>query len=198
MNRIAPDPKLQPWIEYLAYGRNAKLERQLIEKSREPDILKFTPNDAGKRFGDQASLEQWLRSGRELLWLVGPDNDLAGIVWYAPKPFPLDITTPENPTDTFGVRLYHGYAGKSLAIPALEQSLYLEAGRRKSRGEVVPSIWGETDTDNPAALATYTRIGYRPVDTSNGRTTLILSAQRIEEIIARQRSSKTIKIGESA
>lgn len=177
---------LKPWIQHIGIGRDAALEQQLVTKSRQPHILKFTPNDAGSRFKDLATLEQrWNSQKREYVWLIGPENDLAGIIWFGPKPFPLDLKLPEHPTDTFAIRLYENYLGKGLAKPFLEQALSIEHHRRLQQGEAPLSIWGETDTTNPAAIATYDKIGFRHVDTTPDRVTMVLPSATIDQISAK-------------
>jgi len=84
-----PVEGLKPLITGIATGVDPELEKQLVEKSRQPNILKYTPKDAAQRFSDQDALERWRAGGREIHWLLGPGNDLAGIIWYGQKPFPL-------------------------------------------------------------------------------------------------------------
>lgn len=180
---IAADKTLQPLITYLAIGDDHELEQQLIAKSRQPNILKFTPNDAKKRFGDQTMLDAWRAKGREIHWLLGKNNDLAGIIWYGKSQFPLDIALPEIPEETFAIRIYDGYAGHGLARSALRLSLEAHVHSKQSRGEAVSGIWGQTDIDNPAALAVYVKFGYQEVDRDSKRVTLVLSSEQIKSLL---------------
>ena len=182
---IAPNSALKAAISNIATGRDADLERQLIKKSHQPHILEHTPNDAANRFTSPQALETWLQNDRRIYWLVGPKHDLAGIIWFGPKPFPLDLKLPVKPTDTFAIRLYEGYTGKGLASPFLAQAFELEAKWAMGRGEQPPVIWGETDSDNPAALSTYFKNGFQRIHQNGKRITLV-------------RPITPIKLGESA
>ncbi|HVX57301.1 MAG TPA: GNAT family N-acetyltransferase [Candidatus Saccharimonadales bacterium] len=176
---IAADNSMKPLIDHLAVGRDAGLEEQLISKSRQPNILRFTPKDAKERFGDRAMLEKWLAKGREIHWLVGNDNELAGIIWYGKARFPLDIELPELPEETFAIRIYEGYSGHGLARPFMHQSLAVHVERRRARNEPITGIWLETDVDNPAALASYTKFGYQEVARDAKRVTMVLPSSQI-------------------
>lgn len=178
------DDRLQPFIRYVMHGNDPELARQLVEKSRQPNILKFTPKDASKRFGDEEMFKKWLAADREIYWLVGEDNDLAGIIWYGKKDFPLDIDTPEKPTETFAIRLYDGYSGHGLAVPAMRQTLRMHVRAARKRGEQPAGIWLETDDDNPAALHVYTKFGYHEVHRGEGRVAMVLPVAEIPAAIA--------------
>lgn len=179
MNRVPADKDLQPLIREVATGSDPDLVEQLIEKSRQPNILKYTPNDAAKRFGDRAMFDAWKAGGREIYWLVGEGGDLAGIIWYGKKDFPLQIDLPEKPTETFAIRIYDGYSGHGLAVPAMRQTLRMHEQAAVARGETPPGIWLETDVDNPAALKVYTRFGYQEVSRDDKRVNMILPSSDI-------------------
>ncbi len=176
---IQPIEELKPLITGLAVGSDPALERQLIEKSRQSNIVKYTPKDASSRFGSQEMLEKWRAGGREIHWLLGKDNDLAGIIWYGKKDFPLDMQLPEVPTETFAIRLYDGYTGHRLSGPFMRQSLAVHAKMQKEQGGSVAGIWLETDVDNPAALASYTKFGYQEVGRDDKRVTMVLYPSQI-------------------
>ncbi len=183
---VAADVALQPFIEYLAVGADPELEQQLIQKSHESNILKYTPNDAKKRFGDTAMLKRWLAKGREIHWLLGPDRDLAGIMWYGQEPFPIDMVMPEMPKETLAIRLYEGYAGHHLALPFMGQSLRLAVQRKQARGENINGLWLQTDVSNAAAAAVYTKFGYHEVARDQTRITMVLS---VAEVLALAQSA---------
>lgn len=180
---VKVDETMAPLTEYLAVGSDTDLEDQLIEKSRQPNILKYTPKDAKERFGDRDMLERWLAKGRVIHWLLGPDNDLAGIIWYGKSKFPLDVQLPETPDETFAIRIYDGYNGHGLAKPFMRLSLQTAARQKQARGEPVTGIWLQTDIDNPAAVAAYTKFGYKEIARNEKRTTMILSSKQIMEMI---------------
>lgn len=187
LNKTPADSDLQPLIRTIATGSDQAVEEQLFAKSKEPNILRFTPNDAAKRFGDRAMFEAWKAGGREIYWLLGENDDLAGIIWYGRKDFPLALDTdlPEKPTETFAIRLYEGYSGHHLAVPAMRQTLELYEKAARERGEPMTGIWLETDTDNPAALKVYTRFGYREMARDAERVTMVLPASEIPAAIRR-------------
>lgn len=176
---IAVDETMKPLISHLAVGEDPALHKQLVQKSLEPNILKYTPNDAKKRFGNAAMLKKWLTKGREIHWLVGADNDLAGIIWYGKSEFPLDIGLSEIPQETFAIRIYDGYSGHGLARPFMTLSLRTAVQLKQARGEEVVGIWLQTDADNPAACAAYLKFGYKEVARDNKRITMVLPSAEV-------------------
>jgi GNAT superfamily N-acetyltransferase len=177
------DEALQPYILNIASGSDPRFEAQLFQKSRQPNILKYTPKDAAKRFGDQEMFDKWKAGGREIYWLLGKNDDLAGIIWYGRKAFPLQGELAENPSETFAIRLYDGYSGHGLAVPAMKQTLRLHTEAAKQRGEKPAGLWLETDADNPAALKVYKNFGYHEVHRTADRVTMALPASEIAQAI---------------
>lgn len=178
-----PDEDLRPIIKGVATGDDPGLEDQLVAKSRQEPILKYTPKDTSERFATLETLKKWRAGGREIYWLLGDGDDLAGIIWYGKKPFPLPIDMAEKPGETFAIRLYDGYAGHHLAVPFMRQSLRLHVQAAKERGEQIPGIWLETDTDNPAALKVYSRFGYHEVSRDSKRVTMILPSSEVPSAV---------------
>jgi hypothetical protein len=162
---------LKPLITGIATGSDRGLDQQLIEKSRQANILKYTPNDAAKRFGSQSMLDNWRAAGREIHWLLGANNDLAGIIWYGKKPLPLKVKLPETPAETFAIRLYDGYTGHKLAVPFMRQSLAIHVQNQEAKGEPANALWLETGT----------RFGYREVHRDEKRVTMVLDTDKIKE-----------------
>ena len=183
MNTTPASPELQPLIINIATGSDYGLEQQLFEKSRQPNILEYTPKDAAERFGSKKMFTAWKAGGREVYWLLGHDDDLAGIIWYGKKDFPLDMDLPETPSETFAIRLYDGYSGHHLAVPAMRQTLKIHAKASLARVEQIAGIWLETDTDNPAALKVYSRFGYKEVHHTTDRVTMVLPVSEIRRLI---------------
>lgn len=175
--------EMQPLVKHLAIGIDDDLVNQLIQKSQQPAILQYTPNDAKKRFGSQQMFHEWFAKGREIHWLLSEDNDLAGIIWYGKAPFPLDISLPETPTETFAIRIYEGYSGHGLARPFMKFSLQMYIKSEESNNEKFTGIWLQTGMDNPAALSVYRKFGYQDVAADDKRVTLVLPRSRIDEIM---------------
>lgn len=177
------DEVMRPTVECIATGWSEELEDQLIQKSREPNTVRYTPNDHKKRFGDRQMLAAWKSRGRIIHWLLGPHKDLAGIIWYGASEFPYDLVLPEVPEETFAIRIYDGFAGQGLARPFMTQSLRIYVQQKQSNGEEVSPIWLQTDLDNPAALAAYTKFGYEEVHRDDKRVTMIISSRKIQSIV---------------
>lgn len=182
---IKADESLRPLIEYLAIGEDPKLEAQLIAKSKQPNILKFTPKDSKQRFGNPDMLKHWISKGRTIHWLLGPNKDLAGIIWYGKSKFPLDIELDEIPEETFAIRIYDGYAGHGLARPFMTFSLKVAVEEKRAAQEPIAGIWLQTDIDNPAAVAAYTKFGYKEVFRDHKRATMVLSSQEILNVCSK-------------
>lgn len=180
MHIIPADKELRPLIKAIATGEDRNLVRQLIEKSCQSGIVCYTPNDKARRFKDEASFKKWKAGGREMHWLLGEKDDLAGILWYGRKDFPLhDLKLPETPEETLAIRLYDGYTGHGLARPAMRQSLVIHVEAKKKRGEPITGLWLQTDVDNKAALAVYGKFGYHEVFRDGTRVTMILPAGEV-------------------
>ncbi len=183
--RIVPaDGVLKPYIMSIGVGNDSDLERQLIAKSKQPNILKYTPKDSAERFSDHDAFRAWQAGGRELYWLIGPSGDLAGVVWYGKREFPIDMKLADKPDETFAIRLYEGYSGHGLAGAAMTQTLRMHVASAHERGDATPGLWLETDTDNAAALKAYARFGYEEVHRTPQRVTMLLTPHKIERIIS--------------
>jgi GNAT superfamily N-acetyltransferase len=177
------DDVMRPLVRQLATGWAASLEKQLIQKSHQENILKHTPKDAAQRFSDSEAVKAWLAKGREVHWLLGSDEDLAGIIWYGPAEPPHPIDTDGLVPETFAIRLYDGYVGKGLARPFMLQSLRVLVDERKASGKPLPFIWLETDIDNIPAVTSYTKFGYEEISRDTKRITMVLPPQKIQFIL---------------
>lgn len=180
MDTVPANQDLQPLVKVIVTGTDKNLIKQLVEKSRQSNIVRYTPNDSLRRFRDEASFEKWKAGGREIHWLLGENDDLAGILWYGKKTFPLaDISLDEIPEETLAIRLYDDYAGHGLARPAMRQSLAMHTKAKQRRGELVTGIWLQTDAGNEAAVAVYGKFGYREVSRDDKRVTMVLASSEI-------------------
>ncbi len=179
LTRVHAVGPMGPLIKCLAVGHDKGLEEQLITKSRQHNIKKYTPKDAKERFGNPAMFKRWLSKGRVVHWLLGAEDDLAGIIWYGKSEFPLDIKLPEMPDETFAIRIYDGYAGHGLARPFMTLSLKTAVRDKQAHEEPVTGIWLQTDIDNPAAVAAYTKFGYEEVARDSKRATMVMYPKQI-------------------
>ncbi len=184
LTMVETDEALRALVPYLAIGQDPTLDEQLIKKSQQPSIIRYTPKDAEERFGNPTMLQQWRAKGRQVHWLLGIDDDLAGIIWYGSAAFPLDLPLATIPTETFAIRLYDGYSGHGLAAPFMRQSLGLYVRAKQSKAEKITGLWLQTDTDNEAALKVYAKLGCQEVGRDSKRVTLVLSAKQMLKIAA--------------
>jgi hypothetical protein len=174
---------MQTFVRYLAIGNNEDYENQLLSKSRQAHILKYTPNDAAKRFVDKSTLEAWRAKGRTMHWLLSDQLDLAGIIWYRKKEFPKSVPLKEIPSETFAIRLYEGYVGHHLSIPFMKFSLQTAVRLKLSRGEEVEGMWLQTIPSNEAAIASYTKFGYQEVYRDNKEVIMTMDSSDIMHIV---------------
>lgn len=182
MKRIEVTDDMKPLVRFLIVGRNTDLEAQLLVKSRQPHILANTPNDAHKRFGDEGMLRHWLTKGRLIHWLVGPDNDLAGIMWYGREALPVDVSLLEIPQETFAIRLYEGYIGHHLSLPFMRLSFSTYIEGKQARGEAINGLWLQTDASNQAGYAAYAKFGFQEIYRDNDRITMVMDSEQILKI----------------
>lgn len=183
LTKYSADNTMQPLVRYLATGWDKDIERQLVEKSRQDNILLHTPKDASQRFADQDAIKKWLSKGREVHWLLGENDDLAGIIWYGPAEPPHDVDTDGLVPETFAIRIYDGYVGKGLARPFMLQSLRVLVEDRQTAGLPAPFIWLETDIDNIPAVTSYTKFGYEEVARDDKRITMVLTPAKIQSVL---------------
>ena len=160
----------------------ADLINQLIIKSKQDNILRSTPKDASSRFVSVEHFHAWKSKGRVVHWLVSESDDLAGIIWYGKAKFPQDVSYQSKPDYTFAIRLYDGYQGHGLAVPFMKQSLKIFDSDLRDSGEVLQSIWLQTDVDNGAAIHVYSKVGYREITRDNKRVTMVIDRFAIDEI----------------
>ena len=183
LNIYLADEAMQQIVERIATGWDDNLEQQLIEKSRQENILLHTPKDSTQRFKNNDTVHAWLAKGREVHWLLGPKRDLAGIIWYGPAAPPHDIDTNGIVPETFAIRIYDGYVGKGLARPFMLQSLRILVDDRISQGKLMPFIWLETDIDNIPAVTSYTKFGYEEIARDEKRIMMVLHPEKIHNML---------------
>lgn len=147
--------------------------RDLVAKSTEQHILKYTPNDAARRFLDMDAALGWVQSNdRTLYTLYDYDDtrDLAGVIWYS--------HSPRGDVDadyTFAIRMYESSRGKKLAQGFMRAAHADWAWHNRNQ-----NVWLETDTDNMAARHLYEQFGYKQVGKENGRVTMLYNSRENE------------------
>lgn len=130
----------------------------LVELSREPDMLKHVPDDAGVRFADMQSAIDWVNSdpGRLFYPLTHKSGRygqprIAGIIWFTPAP----LEEIPDISHTFSIRIYPSAQGKGLALPFMKAAHDHAVGRGGVTG-----VWLRTRSENTRARHLYTNFGY--------------------------------------
>lgn len=169
-------------VESIKTKSNPELIQQLIDKSKQSNIVKYTPKDSTERFASTDHFQKWLQKGRTVHWLVGPNDDLAGIIWYGEANFPHEVKYSPAPKLTFAIRLYDGYQGHGIAAPFMKQSLSIYNDQLKQQDIALDGIWLQTDIDNGAAIHVYEKLGYKEIGRDDKRVTMVLDKKSIDEI----------------
>ncbi len=133
-------------------GLTAALQQQLVGKSQEENISKWTPKDSAERFPSIEAVESRV-ADTDMYALVERSKtgaeDLAGLIWFSERP-------KHGCNYTFAIRMYDGYAGKSLASEfadtAIKDFQLLHPTER--------SIWLRVNTANHAARNLYEKLGF--------------------------------------
>jgi hypothetical protein len=177
-------PEMQPVVRYLATGNtNQYMISQLITKSKQPHILQYTPSDAGRRFVDEHSYQDWLNQGHTVHWLLDESYDLAGILWYRTKQPPVTLAVFKQTTDTFAIRLYENYIGKRLSKPFMLLSLQVLRSDLQTEHKTMPGLWLETTVGNEAAISSYSTFGYTEVYRDEEHVLMVMNAQALDRLI---------------
>jgi ribosomal protein S18 acetylase RimI-like enzyme len=148
----------------LYVGWNDAIARQLVERSKEEEIRRYTRRDAEERFVDTEAAERWYKEKGHVVYALGKKATLEGIIWFARTP------RPELGADyTFAIRMYESQRGKGLA------GAFLEAAHKDfaSRMWYEDGFWLEADEDNQRALQFYAKHGYSEVSSKNDRSLLV-------------------------
>jgi hypothetical protein len=173
---------MQPIVTRVAVGDDIGLEGQLIRKSLQPHIVKYTPNDSEKRFVDNTTFKLWYEDGHTVHWLLNAEGDLGGIIWYRKKTMPVTLNLSVKPVDTFAIRLYEGYVGHHLSNPFMKLSIKIHVMLKKERGETINTMWLETTTKNSAAIASYNKFGYKEVFRNDDIVLMVIDSEKLIEI----------------
>jgi ribosomal protein S18 acetylase RimI-like enzyme len=144
---------------------------QLIKYSHnDPSVLKFTSDPV--RFKDRSSFNDWYKKGRITFTLVDKDENLLGIIWFGKK----ELLGFSQYNYTFAIRIYGEARGQGLSqefIQIAYQDILQNCDIPKITG-----FWLETSVDNFAAIKTYEKFGFKPID-CNSSTTKVLMTKEI-------------------
>jgi ribosomal protein S18 acetylase RimI-like enzyme len=145
-------------------GWNDEIADQLIERSKEEEIRRFTGRDAAERFVDRQTAAKWYGDKGHVVYALGQETTLAGIIWFAYTPKPgLDADY------TFAIRMYESQRGRGLAGTFLEAALTDFASRARYEG----NFWLEADESNERAVHFYEKHDYRKIETKDGRVLMV-------------------------
>jgi ribosomal protein S18 acetylase RimI-like enzyme len=145
-------------------GWNDEIADQLIERSKEEEIRRFTGRDAAERFVDRQTATEWYNDKGHVVYALGQGAALAGIIWFAYTPKPgLDADY------TFAIRMYESQRGRGLAGAFLEAALTDFASRARYEG----NFWLEADESNGRAVHFYEKHGYEKIETKDGRVLMV-------------------------
>jgi hypothetical protein len=177
-------PDMKPAVRWLASGNtNKNLIRQLIEKSKQPHILEYTPNDAANRFINEQTYQTWLDLGHTVHWLLDEHYDLAGIMWYRTKQPAVLFPGLGDIEETFAIRLYENYVGHRLSAPFMLLSLSVLQNDLVKQGKPIPGLWLETTIGNEAALKSYSKFGFKEVFRDDQHVYMTISGEQLSRII---------------
>lgn len=149
----------QGWLDTLA--------PELVEASKEPRIMQFTPNDHLKRFSTVEAANSWHDNSEKnpVIYALRDETsrELAGIAWFSRQQH--EHINPTYST-TFAIRLYDIARSQGLSYPFAQvvHNDYTSAPEIE-RG----NIWLETDQDNIAAQKLYEKLGYTTILAANNR-----------------------------
>lgn len=137
---------------------------QLIAKSNEPAILRWTPRDHSERFTNSDVAKAWHEKSPRVTYALTKGAELAGFLWFGESPHPgLDADY------TLGIRLYDIARGQGIAASFLHSSE--EDFRRTSLYD--GGIWLETDLTNTVARHIYEKQGYQEVSRDARRVVML-------------------------
>lgn len=145
---------------YRGWGHS--MIQDIIARSQEDHIRRFTPNDAERRFKTPESTQEWLSDEARTVYTLN-DGQVAGMIWYT--------ETPREDLDaryTFGIRMYEKTRGKKLA-EGFMRAVHSDFATLTRN----PRVWLETGTDNAAALHLYEKFGYQEVSRTDERVTMV-------------------------
>ncbi len=155
------------------------LAGQLIEKSLQPEIKKYCPNDQARRFASLETFEDWWRqTPTTLIGFYGQEQDLAGIVFFRGRNPKNEFKETDCSSEvTFAIRIYDDYRGSGLSRIAMRdahnwlfsnsvenpedlQHFANQPNVQQSGLDVSGGVWLSVDKNNPRAQKLYQKFGY--------------------------------------
>jgi RimJ/RimL family protein N-acetyltransferase len=167
-----PTPDTIPQEFTLYRGWDDQLASNLVQRSKDTEIMQWTPRDHRERFPDTTSADTWFhRISPRIIYSLFQASELAGVIWYSHSP-----RQDSTANYTMAIRLYESARGRRLATPLL---IATETDLLQTV-DAVTGIWLETDETNEAARRSYSRAGYQETSTALGRVTMekYLSTQK--------------------
>ena len=146
---------------------------QLIDYSQtDIEVKKFTSDPS--RFRDRSAFSRWLEQGRIIYTLIDSQNNLLGIIWFGQKNSP--IKTSAN--YTFAIRIYGPARGQGLSQEFMNTAFAdILKNQKKSK---ISGFWLETSVDNFAAIHSYQKFGFLPIDKQNNKVVMVLDSANIK------------------
>lgn len=144
---------------FVVQGLDLSLAQQLVERSKEPHVVKYCPNDAPKRFKDVSAIESWQTKERLSLPLISILGDgalkLEGFGWMGPGVPGEDEPQIPGAKITYAERIYTDAVGQGNALPYARAMLDTHEFLFGNDG-----VWLEAWVDNVAATKTYQKAGF--------------------------------------
>lgn len=98
-------------------------------------------------------------------------EDLGGVIWFTPD--------QQAQAPHFAIRIYEGYVGEGLARPFMT----LAHARIANTAMAAAGVQLSVSNENIRARQLYESFGYEPVASGVERTDMVLSSERLAEIV---------------
>lgn len=145
-------------------GWSEELAEQLVDSSRESEMLRWVPRDATERFVHEDAAHEWYRSKQRIVYSLARKATLGGVIWFSRAP-----REEYGAEYTFAIRMYEEARGQKAAGPFVAVA---HADFESCCGNAA-SVWLEAEADNRRALNLYDQHGYEVVDDKDGRIIMV-------------------------
>ena len=146
-------------------GFNGVLAQQVVDSSRQPQILSMAPKDASERFKDVDTAVNWFHDTPDrIFYSLARASQLAGVIWFTPSP-------AYGSEYTFAIRIYEPFVGQGLGtnFGIIAHTQLEEEGRVRT--------WADIRTDNIPSQRLAHKLGYRLIEDTvlshNGRVHML-------------------------